>query len=166
MVVQSLGRMTALSGHLKSGQWEGGRHLSVHGVAHHRAGIQVEGDCQVQPTFFRRDIGDIRSSDLIGLLNLELWVQQVWKDRERVAAVGGTHPAAFTLGPKACGTHQARHTLLRDLDAFCTQRCVNTWGTVSPLAAPVNFMDALLKQRILLLVPGNRPSSPTVVPTH
>lgn len=49
---------------------------------------QIEHDGQVQPAFFRPEIGDIRCPDLIGFRRREIPLQQVVRHRQRVLRVG------------------------------------------------------------------------------
>lgn len=37
--------------HVQGGQPQGRRHVSIHRIAHHGAGMQIEDDGQVQPAF-------------------------------------------------------------------------------------------------------------------
>ncbi len=83
-----------------------------------------------------------------------------------MGTVRGAYPAPFSFGPQTSGTHQAGDALPGDLNTFRAQLGMNARGSVAPFAALVDFPDALLEQRIPLLLVGDRPSSPTVVPAH
>ncbi len=157
---------TTLHGHLEGSKRQCGWHMGVHGIAHHGARMQIEGHRKVQPAFSRRNERDIGSPDRIGLPDVELTVQEIRADRKRMGTVRGAYMAALSFGAQTSGTHQAGDALPGNLHTFRAQLGMNARGSVASFAKLVDFPDALLEQRIPLLLVGDRPSSPTVVPAH
>ena len=81
-------------------------HVRRHRPAHHLARKQVQHHRQIQPTAARTDVGDVSHPGLIGLRRVELPIQHVGRDRQRVFAVGRVDELALPRRAKPVLAHQ------------------------------------------------------------
>jgi len=109
--------------------------MVAHRPADDFSGEQVEDHGQVQPALAGRDVGDIRQPDLGGLLGREIPIQQVFRDRQRMLAVGRAHAiAAWRVSPDAVPVHHPLDPLAADTLALSAQFGVDTR---CPIPAPM-----------------------------
>jgi hypothetical protein len=78
------------------------------------AGEQVEQDRQEQPTFSRRDVGDVAYPGLVGCLCLEDAFEDVRRDRLVVLGVGGPDEPPLAPSAEPLLEHQPLDALLAD----------------------------------------------------
>jgi hypothetical protein len=92
----------------------------------------------------RRDVGDIRQPDLIGLLGPEIPIQKVGRYRQGMIAVGcaNTIPA-WRVSPDAVPVHRPLDPLAADTLALSAQFGGDAFGVDArrPTATPVLGMD-------------------------
>jgi hypothetical protein len=118
---------------------EFGTQVIAHGPADHFAGEQVEDHGQVEPALASRDIGDIGQPDLIGSVGDKVLVQQVFRHRQGMLAVGGADAkAAWRPRPDAVLAHDPCDPLTADGMALGAQFGVNARR---PVSFPVLHMD-------------------------
>ena len=72
--------------------------MGLHAPTHHLAAVQVDHRSQVQPALIRGDVGDVAGPHGIGLISLELAIQQIGRNGQVVSAAGGYHIATFAAG--------------------------------------------------------------------
>jgi hypothetical protein len=139
MVDQTRPRATALDGHGQGGDCEFGAHMIAHRPADHFPGEQVEDHGQVQPALTSRNVGDIRQPDLIRLLGREIAIEQVFRHRQRMIAIGRAHTIApRRVSPDAMSAHHPLDPFTADILALGTQFGVDAR---CPIAAPVISMN-------------------------
>lgn len=73
--------------HLQSPDGQVPFHPIARGPTNNAAGMQVQDDCEIQPTFTRPDIADVISPLLVWGISVEVVIQQVRRDVELVVTV-------------------------------------------------------------------------------
>jgi hypothetical protein len=91
-------RPLPLGGHEEGGRGELCAQVVAHGPPHDLAARQVEHSRQVPPALAGRHVGDVGEPDLVRGRGREALLQEVGRDRQAVAAVGGAGPEAARGG--------------------------------------------------------------------
>jgi hypothetical protein len=137
---QTLGRTLSLGCHQQGRRGQLGAQMVAHRPADHLARRQVEHGGQVKPALVRGYVGDVAEPNLVRRGHLEVLSEQVGRNRQAVAAVGGNGAeAARGNAADAVPAHQA-------LDPATTGGAtLGAQGGVDPraaVAAPVLGMQA------------------------
>jgi len=109
-----------------------------HRPADHSARVQVDDHREVHPALERPDVGDVANPDAIGLVDLELPIEHVGRDRQVV--IGVRRLPEFRL-PACCEPHfghQSSNALDVDLMATLDQLGVHARASVG---APAGLED-------------------------
>ena len=148
MADEALGRSLPLRGHHRGGQRRRGAHVVAHGPTGDLAGCQVEDGSKAQPAFAGRDAGDVGQPDAARRRRDERLPQQVRRDRQAMAAVGGAWPEPATGGRadavaprRSCDTRPRPAVLAlraeRGMHPGAARNGPSTVGTVAPCMSPL-----------------------------
>ena len=91
--------------------------------------------------FVRGDVCDITDPDLVGHCHSELPVEQVWRDRQVVTAVGGDLETPLSLGTNAVQLHELLHALFTHTDATGKQLLPGAWPAVTTSRRGMNGLE-------------------------
>ncbi len=80
---------TAEPRHAQRVSYQAGTHVGRHAPAHDHPAAQVDEGRQIQPTFVGSAVGDVARPLCVGFVGREVPLQQVWRDRQVVLALGG-----------------------------------------------------------------------------
>ncbi len=92
---QSRSRLALRDGQLQCPVHQRGLHVRRHRPARHLARVQVQHDRQIQPAAARSDVSDVGHPRLVGPRRVELPVQHIGRNRQRMFAVGRLHELAL-----------------------------------------------------------------------
>ena len=87
-------------------------HVALQRAALHLAIEQVNHHDQKQPDLINNNIRDAVDPDFVGFVHRGLAVQQVWKNRQRVIAVGGDLETPLATETDTVRLHELLHLLL------------------------------------------------------
>ena len=110
-----LARVAPESGHAQRVDNDVRRHVIPQRPAHHLAAEQVTDHSQVKPALISGDVHDVADPGFIGLGYAELAVEQVWRNRQLVIAVGGDLGTPLATGTDTVQLHELLHSLLFQL---------------------------------------------------
>ena len=129
----------------------------AHGPTDYSTIIEVDNYCQIQPTFLRSDIGDVRDPYLTWSGSVELLVQQVRCYRIIVLGVR-CHFEPFWL---SCSQLSSFHNLGYPVFGYCpaiyTKLFGDPWAAVGLIALVKDIHD--LDQQLFILLPACRRSA-------
>src|SRR5882762_6658560 len=113
---------------------------------------QIQHQCQIQPTFVGRYVGQVNQPLAVGCARLEVAIQHVGRYRIRVPGVGGHHPEASTQPAlQTVFTHQTTDALLVDRADFAAQHPMHAPATVAAAMTLLQRLHACNKTRVLLV---------------
>lgn len=110
--------------------------------------MQVKNNSQVEPSFSRPDIADVARPLLVRLIGVEVPVQQVWPDVERMVAVRRDLVFLRSFDPDAVLAHQTVHTAMTDVQADLLQLFGHSWPAVATKAQAGLFFDVCKRDHI------------------
>ena len=87
VIDEAFGWRSERNRHLQSPDCQVPFHPIARGPTNNAAGMQVQDDCEIQPTFTRPDIADVTSPLLVWVISVEVAIQQVRHDVELVVTV-------------------------------------------------------------------------------
>lgn len=93
-----------------------GHHVAPQRVASDLVVEQVNHHDQKQPDLINGDIRDVVDLDFVGFVHRGLAVLQVWKNRERVIAVGGDLETPLATRTDTVQLHELLYSLLFQLN--------------------------------------------------
>src|SRR3954463_13950227 len=167
MVDQPRRRLPPLQGHPQGVA----RQLGPEVVGHRPADDLTRGHVldrgQVQPALAGRDVGDVGQPDRVRSLGGEPPVEQVGRDREVVAAVGGPRDAAPPARDgEAALAHEPRHPLAADPDALRPQLGVHARAAVGAPAGLEDPRHPLAPPSVIAPAPARSAAEPGVEAAH
>jgi hypothetical protein len=149
MMDQARSRASPLDGHSERGDGELGAHVVAHGPTDHLAGEEIEDHGQVEPPLAGRDVGNVGQPDLIGPVGHKILIQQVWRHRQGMLAVGRAHAiAAWRSSPDTMLAHHPLDPLTADGLALGTQLGMDARRTISFPVVSMNAPD-IVQQRAI-----------------
>src|SRR5207244_1202826 len=108
------------------------------------AAAEVHDGGQIEPSLIGLDVGDIGEPDPVRRGGGEVSVEQVWGDREVVAAVGGPHPAWLRHdGPNAVPVHQPLDAAAARPAALRLQLDMDTRAAIASVGVAVDPPDVV-----------------------
>ncbi len=109
MVHDSRHRGTTFESHFQSPNRQVFRHVTVHSPTNDAPTEEIQQHRQVDPPHLRRDIGNIRQPDLVGMFRRKLSLQQVRRYRMVFVSSRRTVKSPRGFYPYFVQSHQARH---------------------------------------------------------
>src|SRR4051794_26779569 len=165
MVDQPRRRLPPLQAHPQGVARQLGPEVVGHRPADDLARGHVLDRGQVQPALAGRDVGEVGQPDRVRSLGGELPVEQVGRDREVVAAVGGPRDAAPPARDgEAALAHEPRHPLAADPDALRPQLGVHARAAVGAPAGLEDRRDPLAHPSVIAPAPAPAPARSAAEP--
>ena len=141
--------------------------LTVDGRAHcpanDGAGVPVDDGGQVQPPLARPDAGDVRDPDAVRFVDVEVALEQVVGDRERVLLIGGAPEALLAPRGDVVRAHQPDDALAARPTACLFEVRVDARRAVRPTTLDVGLHDFLRERLVVCRVFRWLSTSPRVV---
>lgn len=131
------GRRTAVADrHLQGILAKGAFQALRHGPADDFHGGEVFDRGEIEPAFVGRNVRDIRKPHGVSRRDLELAVQQIWRDGVSMTAVGGDRRPPLAPGwAKTAQFHELGDGFSRDAMASALEFSMNARGTVALFVA-------------------------------
>ena len=99
-------RLTSPDSHQQSVQSERCLHPGMHRPADDFTGIQIDDGRQIQPTFMRADVSDIRHPNYVRRADVEVLLQPISRYDSRLGAILTRSAFIANLGSQAFITHE------------------------------------------------------------
>lgn len=128
-----------------------GRHAFAHGPADHPPGIQINDHRQIQPAFFRVQVGDIAHPFLIRSRCREVLLEQVVRNGERVPGVGRGLELPGRFGAQSLPSHRGSNRLAIAGQPRVPQVMAKPWSSAAAFACAVGLRDPLIPFGPLLM---------------
>lgn len=116
-------------------------HAVADGPANHAAGMQVQDDCQIQPTLTGPELVDVARPFLVRPGRTEVPIQQVRGDVERMIAVCGRLELARSFNSNPVFAHQATDAPVPDIDTDLLQFFGHSGTAIAAQAQTRLFLD-------------------------
>ena len=151
-------------GHVQCPQGQILLHAVADGPADHAPGEKVNDHGKVNPTLPHPDIGDVTSPLLVRPARGEVLLLEVWRDVERMVAIGRALelPAADDLN--AVLAHQTADPALADADAQLVQLLGHPWPAIAAKAQAVLIADMGEEHHVTPLAMRRGPVPPSMEP--
>ena len=130
------------------------------GPADDPAGEQVDDDRKVQPTFAGPDVGDVGAPFLVGPGCREVLIEQVWRDRPSVLAVGGALEPPLLPSPEPVLPHQAGCPAATDREAAVPQFPGRPRAAIGAVRQSKGRPDMRQQDHVVALAAASRPDLP------
>src|SRR5688572_5893425 len=103
--------------------------------------VQVQQDCQVQPSVARRNVRDVACEHLVRRRRIEVTLEQIRGDALRVPRVRRFSKAAWRMAAEPLSVHQSSHPLLARPGSALSERTADSRRTIAALVLVEDLLD-------------------------
>src|SRR4051812_8484511 len=131
-------------GHAQRRQREFDAHVGLHRPADDPAAIQVHDGGQIEPSLIGLDVGDVGEPDPVWRSGAKAALEQIWRDRQIMTAVGGAHPPwPGHDGANAVMAHQPLDPATAGSAALSLQLDMDTRAAIASVVVAMDLPDVV-----------------------